>query len=333
MSIREIGSEFWDVPVCEKKHNVFPETVQWFLSGRSALQSIVSELKGCHSVAVPSWCCDSIIKPFVDAGYDIQFYSVYWMNGLIQKIDLDCDVLFLMDYFGYSVISPDLGCYKGIVIRDVTHSIFSSTYSDANYYFGSLRKWCGFWTGGFAWCSDGHKLTINNTGDSGYVALRENAMQQKAEYIEGKRTDKNYLKTFEQAENVLESVGFVSAAERDVKNARQLDVEYIREQRKKNAEVLRKSFFDWLIFPQKKENDVPMFVPILVPNGKRNELRKYLIQNKIYCPIHWPLSTYHELDDEMKVLYENELSLVCDQRYSENDMLRVVKAIKEFMEK
>ena len=127
----EIGSEFWEVPMCEAENAIFPDTTQWFLSGRSALQSILKDLKGCHTVAMPSWCCESMFKPFVDEGYEILFYPVYWHKHLVQEITLECDVLYLVDYFGYSAQEPDLCNYKGVVIRDVTHSIFTTVHSDA----------------------------------------------------------------------------------------------------------------------------------------------------------------------------------------------------------
>ena len=53
--------------------------------------------------------------------------------GLMQHIDLTCDALFLIDYFGYTSRVADLSGYKGIVIRDVTHSIFSYELSDEAY--------------------------------------------------------------------------------------------------------------------------------------------------------------------------------------------------------
>ena len=64
---REIGSEFWNVPVIEKSNGLFPESTQWFISGRSALQAIIKELGKPRNVSLPAWCCDSVIKPFVDA--------------------------------------------------------------------------------------------------------------------------------------------------------------------------------------------------------------------------------------------------------------------------
>lgn len=329
--MKEIGSEFWDVPQTEIDNGIFPKSTQWFLSGRSALQAIIAELKDCRTVAMPSWCCDSMVMPFIDAGIKVHFYPVYFDGGLAQDISLDSDALFLIDYFGYTEKQPDLSGYKGVVIRDVTHSIFSTTYADADYYFGSLRKWCGVWTGGYAWSMNGKKLRADsNTTDCRYAELRMNAMQLKNEYINGRATEKLYLDIFNEAEEVLENVGVLPAAERDVDAARKLDVEYIRSRRRRNAEILRQAFSDWLVFPEMGDTDCPMFVPVLVPDDKRNELRRHLIQNEIYCPIHWPVSAYHEPDKKAETIYANELSLVCDQRYTESDMNRIVDVIQEF---
>ena len=330
--MREIGSEFWDVPIVAFGNALFPESTQWFLSGRSALQAIIKDLGGARSVSLPSWCCDSMIKPFVDAGMDVHFYPVYWQNGLIQEIKQNSDVLFLMDYFGYTTVAPDLKSYKGKIIRDVTHSIFSKTYSDADYYFGSLRKWCGVWTGGYAWTREGHGLSMEKSDDLGYISLREKAMILKNSYIHGWGvTDKVYLELFDKAEDALEHVDTAPAADRDVELAKKLNVDFIKNQRRANAEVLRRAFSDWLIFPNLALTDIPMFVPVLVPDGKRDALRRYLIKNEIYCPIHWSVSEYQRLDERTEHIYKNELSLVCDQRYTEEDMYRMVEAIKAFI--
>lgn len=329
---REIGSEFWDVHISCKKNNLFPEFTNWFLSGRSALKSIISELEGCHTVSMPSWCCDSMIKPFIDAGFSVNFYPVYWDRGLIQEVDYNSDVLFLMDYFGYSSNSLKMNSYQGVIIRDITHSLFSTTYSDAHYYFGSLRKWCGVWTGGYAWTCDGHKLGIGVPDDSEFINLRTQAMKMKKEYVEGLNDDKKYLNVFEQAEKCLETVEVSPAAERDMFLGQHLDVELIRNRRRANADVLRSAFSDWLIISELKTTDTPMFVPVLVPNGKRNSLRYHLISNGIYCPIHWPISEFHKLNKNTADIFQNEISLVCDQRYNEEDMVRMVKVIRDYLE-
>lgn len=326
----EIGSEFWEVPIADRPTHVFPDTAQWFLSGRSALQAIVGELKDCHTVAMPSWCCDSMVRPFADAGFVVRFYPVYWQDGrLIQEASLSSDVLLVMDYFGYTAPPPALSSYRGMVIRDVTHSLFSAAHSDAAYSFGSLRKWCGVWTGGFAWARDGHQLKIALGDDLGYTALRREGMALKGWYIRGEEA-KGYLRLFDAAEEALETAGIAPAAERDVELALQVDAEVIAARRRANAKVLREAFPDQLMFREMEATDCPLFVPILVPGGKRDELRRFLIQNEIYCPVHWPISRHHRLDEATEGIYRNELSLVCDQRYSEADMGRMVTVMNQF---
>lgn len=332
MGSKEIGSEFWGVPVTGENNAVFNNDMDWYISGRSALRSIIKDIKtrtNVRTVALPSWCCHTMVKPFIDEGLDVHFYPVYWRDGLTQEVNLDSDVLFLMDYFGHTGKQPELAGYKGIIIRDVTHSIFSSSYSDADYYFGSLRKWCGVWTGGYAWTNSGHKLD-NGKQDERYALIREKAMLQKSEYINGQRLDKGFLWIYNEAEKVLDSIGIAPAADRDVQLAQRLDVNFIKSRRRNNAEVLRNAFSDWLIFRDMKETDCPLFVPILVPDGKRDSLRRYLVEKEIYCPVHWPKSEYHQLNEQEEFTYNNELSFVCDQRYTDEDMHRIIETINKF---
>lgn len=329
--MREIGSEFWDVPISDVENDLFPISTQWFLSGRSALIAIIKDLKRrrVKTVAIPSWCCDSMIVPFINGGIEVDFYPVYiGEKGLTQEIDKNCDALLVMDYFGYTLEPLDLSDYKGIVIRDVTHSVFSFEHSDAEYYFGSLRKWCGVYTGGYAW---GRHLEISDEDVSHYVYLREKAMQEKKKYIldDTENTGKGYLDVFETAENYLEVVGAAPAAETDIKRAKNLDVALIRKKRRANAKILRNAFRELLLFPDMKETDTPLFVPIVLSN--RDEVRKHLINNDIYCPVHWPLSKYHKINESEIGIYDKELSLICDQRYNEEDMYRMVDAINKFL--
>ena len=180
---------------------------------------------------------------------------------------------------------------------------------------------------------------MEHSDDYGYAFLRQRAKELKNSYINGyvdrkgnTVTDKGYLKVFEAAEECLEKVGIGPAEYRDMCMANDLDVEFIKTRRRENAKVLREAFHGWLIFPEMKDTDCPMFVPILVPNGKRDALRRYLISNEIYCPIHWSVSEYHRHDERTEKIYKNELSLVCDQRYTAEDMHKVVETIKLFME-
>lgn len=317
---KEIGSEFWSVPVAGD-NGLFADAV-WFVSGRSALYAIIRE-NTFKTVALPDWCCDSMIKPFVDNGIAVRFYPAMSEIG-----NIEADAVLIMDYFGYTGQSRR-GDFKGTVIRDLTHSIFSKAYDDADYYFGSLRKWAGFYTGGFAM---GLKHPVVYEGDSAdYITLRQSAMEAKEAYISELIVNKDYLMLFAEAEEMLEGLGVAPACNADVERAKTLDIDFICRQRRSNASVLLNAFSNLAVFPEMKEADCPLFVPILADN--RDALRKHLIEKEIYCPVHWPVSVYHKLPKATEVFYNRELSLVCDQRYTEQDMLRIVDAVKEFLRK
>ncbi len=326
----EIGSEFWDVPVCKDRNFLFSKSPHWFLSGRSALKAIIQEIKDkVKSVSLPSWCCDSIIRPFLEAHIEVTFYPVLGAEQHLENIMTDA--VLLMDFFGYTGYSH-LDNYNGIVIRDVTHSLFSSCrYDDAQYYFGSLRKWAGFYTGGYAW---GFKNPLPPLlKNSEYVRLRRMAMEAKKAYIERTSDSKDYRTTFDRAEDMLEHCSIERAAGRDCELAFKLDVDYIRDHHRYNASILLEAFERVVIFKDFDDNDCPMFVPIMVPHGLRNKLRKYLIDHQIYCPVHWPVSEVHKLTEYEQEIYDNELSLVCDQRYDGDDMHRIINTIHEFLTK
>ncbi len=272
------------------------------------------------TAAMPAWCCDSMLLPFLEEGIEVKFYQ----NELPEA-----DVALVLDHFGFSS-TMDTASFRGVLIRDLTHSIFSEKKTDADYYFGSLRKWAGFWTGGFAW---GFKNPVSyEAAATELLQLRDRAMKWKAQYIQGDTEDKGYLSLFSKAEELLENIGIAPAAERDIALAECLDVDFLVKRRRENARQLLDAFSDIAVFPRLSEKDCPLFVPILVPDGKRNALRSHLIQRQIYCPVHWPVSEYHSLNEEQRFLYENELSLVCDQRYTCEDMQRIIFEIKAFLE-
>lgn len=332
----EIGSEFWQIENSDDKNNWFPNDAKWFLSGQNALNYIINDIKNnvsVSSVALPSWCCDSMIIPFLINNFDISFYEVIIENGhLVQNINQDCDVILVMDYFGYES-SYNLSSYNGIVIRDLTHSLFVKKYYDAEYFFGSLRKWTGMLTGGYAWKKNSwsNNIVINEVNPE-YVSLRIKAMKQKSDYINGLNNSKEFLQIYEEAENVLDECnlkGVYRADESDILAAQTLDIKKIKNKRRKNAKELLKVLSDIALFPTVADKDCPLFVPIIIE--QRDELKKNLISEGIYCPVHWPLSKHHILKENMKEIYKKELSIVCDQRYSIEDMKKICNIIKKYI--
>lgn len=343
---KEIGSEFWKVDLNEKRKPILEKEYQFLLTGRTALDYIIKDIKtnkDIESVYMPSYCCHTMIQPFLDNGVEVQFYNVSFNNGkYVYAIDIEteCDVVLIMQYFGFDneVVGQLIRQFKEsekIIIEDATHSWFSrDPYSHkSDYVFASFRKWTGLHCGAIAIKRyDNFSNSLPSNTNDRYIEMRQKAAELKKEYIEKNQGDKEgYLKVFDEAETLLEVDYQDYKIPKEYKNKiRRLDIETIKKTRQENSKVLIEGLkqFNKINTIGITETDVPLFVPIIVLEGKRDKLRKYLIDHNIYCPVHWPLSVEHRIDDTY--LFDNSLSLICDQRYNQQDMERISELINEF---
>lgn len=329
----EIGSDYYQIEKCNKK---------FFLSGRTAEEYIIRDILKTHeikTVHMPSLCCHTMIEPFIRKGLHVSFYDVIYEDGLkaVLPDKQDHELLFYLDYFGYGRIA---GLEKikewDLTLEDCTHSWLRRPCSEADYSFISYRKWTGFTAIAQAEKREKFDVEIPVKKNRKYETLRMEAMKLKENFIEhGVGNKEDYLKIFAQAEKLLESdyLGYRPSYDSLI-SLFEIDINYIKERRRKNAEALLNGIreIEDLVpmFPLLEESDVPLCVPVIVSNGQRDQLRKYLVKNQIYCPIHWPLSNMHNISMEAKQIYGQQLSLICDQRYSRDDMERQIEVIKNF---
>ena len=339
--LNEIGSEFWEVsPVKSDK--------RYFLSGRTALEYIIRDIKknsNIDSVLLPSYCCHTMIEPFCRHKIAVRFYSVYFddITGICLKIPdrKENEIFYYMTYFGYQRISgldmKKIRKNHNIVIEDKTHSWLSGlNRQNYDYSFASFRKWSGF--DGIA---EAEKLVGVFTNfpcktHKKYCKLRKKAFLLKNQFISrGYGQKEEFLSLYNEAEKLLETDYMGYQPLHDTMEAfLNLDLGFLAEKRKQNARILIQGLKEIpeikLLFDKVEDQDVPLFVPIMIKD-KRDDLRKYLIDRKVYCPVHWPLSDFHgKLNEPEKILYEQELSLICDQRYSKEEMERVVDLIYQY---
>ncbi len=339
----EIGSEFWTIESSGKES-------RFFLSGRTALDFILRDIlaeNNINTAHIPSFCCHSMIEPFVKNNIPICFYDVQYKNeclsASIPQINKN-DIFFYIKFFGYENQNmgdmqkiKDTGC---ITIEDLTHSwlTYDKNPSIANYSFTSFRKWSGF-TGIATAIKTNGSFVIPQKKQlhEKYERLRKEAQQEKQIYIHSAIGNKqDFLDKFSDAETLLENdyLDYFPTIE-SIESLIGLDKNYIKEKRQKNAEVLLNSVSDIKsitpMFPKVGSHDVPLCVPVLISNSLRDALRKYLISQQIYCPVHWPLSSFHNnISDASKEIYSSQLSLICDQRYTAEDMSRIAQNINCF---
>lgn len=326
---KEIGSNFWDIPISDKENDYFSNDICWFISGRAALNAILHTVH-ITKIALPSYCCESMIIPFILNGIDYEFYDVSIGDGTFvcnyEDVSDDCDGILLMSYFGYK--SND-GVKKkfNVIIRDITHSVFTIKYNDADYYYGSVRKWAGFCGGGFAF---GRQMIKQpQMIDLDFYDIKKFAIKQKSAYMNGLINDKTYLRDFATAEGMLDNCKIVSIDNSDIFAAKKLDVDYIKSKHRINAEYVMEKLNKYCVVKNLSSDDCPLYVPIIIDKKYRDKVRNMLKDNNIYCPIHWPYSDYHKISAEQREIYDKELSLVCDQRYDLDDMERMCNKAEE----
>lgn len=346
----EIGSEFWTGSTPLNGSGVaslLPKGMEshYTLCGRTALELVLRDAMQARSVRkayLPSYCCHTMIEPFSAKGIEVVFYPVFFGDmGLCWDFNEsnDCDLVLLMDYFGFRSehtfrIAQNQKAKGKLVLYDATHSLFCENmdYTGCDYVFGSVRKWFGVSAG---FCAKAGSWTSFPAlkRNVAYTRMRNAAFDDKRRFIAGEPVDKQrFLNAFSQAEESLETdyIGYGPDTE-SAQILETVNVAYIRRKRRENAAYLQQALghaetIRFLLPPQKA--DCPLFVPILLPQGQRDGLRRHLIENQIYCPVHWPAP-----EGAVSNIYARELSLVCDQRYSVADMERTLATIGDFIKK
>ena len=347
MKYREFGSEFW----LEKMPD---DSKIYVLSGRTAINIILQDIARNEktdikkiNVYMPAWCCESMLQPFQDSGVNIQLYDVaYKDNKLVYQLEnnFHIDILYVTNYFGFSN-TLDLNVVKkyksegSLIIYDRTHSLFmqdDDLMAQADYIFGSIRKWMGVPCGAYLEKKD---VAIESHGlrDFPYIQEKIEAMRLKADYINGVgMTDKQMFMNM--------YAGFNNKLANDYQDYRMDDLslhiwQYTDKEKLKNVRYVNAAVLQDYIQEMKhvnsmfsiKEGNCPLFVPVLADSKKeRDELRRYLINNAIYCPIHWPKPSIVNSTMAVNDIYDQEISLICDQRYGIDDMRHIIDVINDF---
>lgn len=354
----EIGSEFWiDNNILVEDNNEMPSWLSRFgnvvltSSGRGALSLLLEQVKPrVKRVLLPSYICDSVILPFEQAGYELTYYDV---DKYLKPIDIDLiknsnlGIFLHMGYFGFStneILSDLISSLKSesvITIEDVTHTLFSQQNKsiESDFIIGSIRKWFGVPSGGFLASNRIMSFELIDANVD-FINIRRSSLNQKFEYMSSRNESikSTYLSGFNRAEHMLDEdirpYKIDHESEVIIKN---LDNTELQSYRQRNYEFLLKHLRDVdgieVIF-NNVENDVtPMFFPIYVKNN-RDKLRRKLIQNEIYCPVHWsiPKQVNGHLNITTKIIYDSILSIPCDQRYQIEDMRRIINEIVSFLE-
>lgn len=301
-------------------------------SGRTALFFILEHIakkNKNNKILLPSYLCDSITKAVIDAGWEYDFFQI----DENLRIDLSklynlsqYSTILLINYFGMIDLKDDITFLKKqspdlIIIEDDVQAFYELNNSIADYSFCSLRKWFP--------CPDGALVLPRDVICSKHkkakwsqYKLAGNLLKSYSSFID----DCVALDLLNKGEQLLEEDYICEASDASKIIYSNLNFNEIANKRKNNAIVLHNELEKIGINHMYNKESVPLFIPIFVKD--RDKLRKIYFDNNIYTPKHWPKT--NDVLNGQCTLYDNELSLICDQRYNEKDMLTQIRILKDF---
>lgn len=353
--MREIGSEFslsFNSDYFFKRIESFGSKVSLLRCGRDGLSTIAASIpKGSGIILFPSYCCESMYKPFEVRGWKINFYSIKsdfssdfsLITSMISK--LNPDAILLMNFFGLAD-NTELSMkikhrYPKIkIVEDITHSLFDinlARLQDVDYYVGSIRKWFGITDGALLISSNADVCSVPFV-ENEFVRLRTLGLSLKENYIHSydkglKAKFRSYFSDAESTIDSCESVYGISPLSKEklistdfgpLKDKRKQNATFLLSLLKQNTKIrLPKNIIKVL-------DKTPFSIPILIDN--RDFIQKELANQGIYCPLLWPLNS-----DSRKVcnfateLEKKMLSVPIDQRYNATDMIQMYEVLNSVL--
>ncbi len=357
--LREIGSNFWMDPTdrYDEAVNITPEMFgirgsdyTWLSTGRSAISMAIDEVEKRNPcieriALVPSYTCDTVIAPFLQADYKVETLAVdgrLCIKGgelLDAAKNANAGIILLHHYFGFNTIPGWKDVKKKIealgivVIEDRTQCLYSSFETlDADYVVGSIRKWHGVPDGGFLVCREGSLSNKPEESDLILEQAKKKAAILKYNYLYHQQGTKDqFLDAFAKAESILDiQTKRYAISDTSLQMQACLDAEGLKEKRRQNYAYLLEHLTGMesisFLFPELPKEITPLYCPILTMDRVR--VQSHLRDSAIYAPVIWPKSEkLPEINGKADVLYTSMLCIPIDQRYGSEEMKKITECL------
>lgn len=355
--LKEIGSNFWlssdNQNLTELDTTIFNIEFDDFVllsSGRNAISQVLNDISDEKKIAMlPAFTCDSVIKPFIKCGYQINYYQLLDDTTIDEEsfvydfCKLKPSIILIHSYFGFNTSKNLISELESIkkqdqitIIEDITQTLYSSfSRLPSDFVVGSFRKWAGIPDGGFALKRKGLFYKKPDEEDTSLTNEKIKAMKMKRDFILFDAGKKDvFLRTFANAEDLLERQNALFLmSDYSKKVQANLDVSFLKARRKDNYLFLLNNVNNPTINPLFRslpDDVVPLYFPVFC-NGDRSSFQSYLRENNIYAPVVWPKSKHVNCSNNcVERLYNSLICIPCDQRYGREEMEFVVKIINKW---
>ena len=308
--IKEIGGYF-ELELKEQYDNIGSSVA--LNCARNCLRYVIKAFD-IKEIYLPFYTCPVVWQSVQKENCKIKFYHIDENFYPVQSFPENAYILYT-NYFGINAknVKSLATEYKNLII-DNSQAFYMPEYGIAS--FNSIRKFFGVPDGALLHCD--RNLNIQFEKDTSY---------QRSSHLL-KRLDVSAQYGYQDFCNnddslIDEEIKTISNLTKALFNT--IDVQKAKEKRIENFEILSSALSSTnRLNIELDVDDVPMCYPYMT--DKAPDLRKTLINNKIYIPIYWNNLSKETFE---YILRNNILPLPVDQRYSKKDMQQILNILQK----
>lgn len=304
------------------------------VNARSAFVLLARELEPPR-VWLPSYLCKTIVQAL--PGATIHFYPVdarlqIASNVWISEVQAG-DLVVFIDYFGFAADSLAIGGVKqrgAWVLEDASQALLSRVTNPlSDFVVYSPRKFLGVPDGGILLFQSGRSFAYEPLLEPPAAwwlqAWRASLLRREFDRHGGARHWYDLYRAIEDA-TPYEPVRMSQLSAWLLQH--HFNYAEIARRRIANYQRLLDGLGEYALFPSLPEGVVPLGFPICI--AQRAGVQQQLFAHNIYPPIHWEIAgvvprTYGESHH----LASQILTLVCDQRYGKEEMVRTIYLVRQ----
>lgn len=288
-------------------------------SARNCLEYILRAKKGSR-IYLPYYTCDVILEPIEKLSLDYEFYDVdFNLEPIFDYSRIKNNEFFLYtNYFGIkdNFINELIQRIPKNIIIDNAQALFAPVIKNIEQFY-SPRKFVGVSDGGLLYTTE--KIDTDFEKDESYQRmshlLKRIDLSAEQGYADFSENDKSLeQQPIKKMSNLTERI--LSG----------IDYQSIKKQRKENFSFLHEALKDKnLLSIELSKDSIPMIYPFRTHD---ENLRQKLINERVYCATYWPnVFNWCNEDKNSYILAKEIIALPIDQRYSTNEMKKILECI------
>lgn len=294
-------------------------------TGRNALEYILRSIDEIKGIYLPYYTCEVVFEPLKKLHIPWFFYHINASFEMVEDIQpKEGEYIIANNYFGIkdAYIKSLAQKYGSLLIVDCAQALFAKPIEGIKCFY-STRKYVGVADGGVAYLGDLEDGKVGVDGVECTVDHDKHLFTRKQFGAETGFAD------FRDDESKLDNQPIRWMSDTTNRILGHVNFEKVLAIRRTNFAYLHKALNESnpLQLPELSSIACPMAYPFLAPN---KGLREKLIDNKVFVARYWPnvLDWTSEKDIEYLLSYQLQ-PLPIDQRYSEEDMRRIVEIVNQ----